>query len=202
VNTNRILALLTVMLASAVLPGCWTTSLHGLYENGDQHLTYDPALGGRWQAEQDSSLVITGDPNDGSYTLEAADEEGRYVYDGHLVQLGPYRFLDVVPVVSYGADGRNQLTEPGYLQVHTVLKVVLEGDSLFLMAPSDHRLCEAASENKLTIGDCESGDFVFTARTRVLQEFFLKHADDLEIFDKRDPDRALHRQTEKKGAAQ
>ena len=194
-KTKRTLVLLTAILALAVLPGCWTTSLHAFYENDDQHLTYDPALIGTWQADKGSPLAVTGDSKIGDYTLEVTDEDGRYAYNGHLVQLGSYRFLDVVPTVSYDAGGKRQQTEPGYIPAHSIFKVIIEGDLLFLIAPNDERLCTVARENKLAVGDCIDDDFVFTARTGVLQEFFLKHADDLQIFDKRDPDRALHRRT-------
>ncbi len=201
-NKNRTLALVITLLSLAILPACWTSSLHALYDDGDQHLTYDPALVGVWQGQTDSPIAITGNPTADSYTLETSDEDGRYVYGGRLVQLGSYRFLDVVPSVSYDKAGKSQEIEPGYFQAHSILKVILEGDSLFLMAPNDGRLCAAAKENKLTLGDCVDGDFMFTARTPVLQDYFLKHADDLEIFDKRDPDSVLHRQAVKQGAAQ
>jgi len=202
VNTNRTLALIVVVLGLVVLPGCWTTSLHALYEEGDQHLTYDSALIGVWQNLSDSPIAITGDPSTGFYNLEASDEDGRYGYSGGLVQLGPYRFLDVVPSASYDKAGKSQEIEPGYFRAHSILRVILEGDSLSLMAPNDGRLCAAARENKLTLGDCVDGDFMFTAQTAVLQEYFLKHADDLEVFDKTDPDSVLHRQAVKQGATQ
>jgi hypothetical protein len=124
------------------------------------------------------------------------------VYSGSLVQLGSYRFLDVVPLSSYDTQGKSQQIEPGYIPTHSILKVILEGDTLSLMAPNDGRLCAAARENKLTLGDCVDGDFMFTAQTAVLQEYFLKHADDLEVFDKTDPDSVLHRQAVKQGATQ
>lgn len=192
-NTKRTFGLLIAILALLVLPGCWTTSLHALYENDDPHLTYDPAMIGTWQADAESPVVITGDSKGGDYTLEYRDEDGRYVYEGRLVQLGSYRFLDVVPTASYGASGNNQEVEPGYFPMHSILRVTLENDSLALTAPDDTRLCTAAQENKLTVGDCVDGNFVFTARTAVLQGFLLEHADDLEIFPRTKPDAALHR---------
>jgi hypothetical protein len=193
VNTRRTFGLLTAILALSVLPGCWTASLHALYESGDPHLTYDPALVGTWLADPDSPLVISGDPKGSYYTLELTDEDGRQVYNGHLVQLGSYRFLDVVPSESYDATGKRQPIEPGYFPAHSILRVTFENGSLFLVAPDDARLCALARENKLTVGDCVDGDFMFTAGTSVVQEFLSKHADDLEIFDQRDPDLALHR---------
>jgi hypothetical protein len=65
-TTRTKFVLLTAMLVSlAVLPACWTYSLHPLYEDDDQHLTYDPALEGRWQQTgnecQTCRLFITGD---------------------------------------------------------------------------------------------------------------------------------------------
>ena len=200
--TKPSFALLTAMLALAVLPGCWTTSLQPLYENGDPHLIYDSALVGKWQSEHDSPISISGNSSSGDYTLETSDEEGRYVYNARLVQLGSYRFLDVVPLTSYDPQGKSQETEPGYIRSHTLLKVSIELDSLFLMAPNDSKLCAAAREKQPLIGDCVDGDFVFTARTAAVQEYFLNHAADPDLFDKQDPDSALHRVVAKQGDAQ
>ena len=201
-NMKLKLGLLTALLALTVLPGCWTSSLQPLYKDGDPHLAYDPGLIGTWQTKTDSPLVITGDSTADDYALQTTDERGRYLYSGRLVQLGSYRFLDVVPSSSYDVQGRPQQTEPGYIPTHSILKVIIEGDSLYLIAPNDEQLCAAARDNKVKVGDCIDDDFVFTAQTGSLQEFFLKHADDLEIFDAKDPERALHRLMEKKGAVQ
>jgi hypothetical protein len=202
VLTKRGLALLTALLALVVLPGCWTTSLQALYAEGDQHLIYDPALVGKWQGEHDSPVSITGDSTTGNYTLDASDEDGRYVYNAGLVQLGSYRFLDVVPIASYDSQGNSQEAALGYIRSHSILKVSMESDSLFLMAPDDSKLCVAARKKKPPMGDCIDGDFVFTARTAALQEYFLQHATDPNLFDKQDPDWALHRVVAKQGGGQ
>jgi hypothetical protein len=110
-TTRTEFVLLAMLVSLAVLPACWTYSLHPLYEDDDQHLTYDPALEGTWQQTgnecQTCRLLISGDSRPQQYTLQSIDlqkakcncgsADGPEIkFEGHLVQLGSHRFLDAV----------------------------------------------------------------------------------------------------------
>ena len=196
--------LLAVITGLAVIPGCWTYSLHPLYESNDPHLVYDPALEGKW-ASGDADcrgclLVISGDAKSLAYTFEfvnptekkcdcGIDDSPRPHYEGHVLQLGPSRFLDVLPM----GDPAGQ----GYITAHNFFKIKLDRRSLVLVPSSDSWLCENA---KPEIGECVDNDFVFTSQTDALQEFLQAHASDEDLFPKPDPDDGLRRVEEPGGS--
>ena len=200
-TTRTKFVLLTAMLVSlAVLPACWTYSLHPLYEDDDQHLTYDPAPEGTWQQTgnecQTCRLLISGDSRAQQYTLQLIDlqkakcncgsADGPEIkFEGHLVQLGSHRFLDAVS--QSDAEGMDAIP------AHNIFKITAEGDSLSLMALSDDWLCHTPEAEQARLGECMDGDFVFTATTEVLQDFVQNHAEDEGVFPSPGDDDEWHR---------
>jgi len=190
---------LTAILASVVLlSGCWTYSVHPLFENGDQYLTYDPLLEGSWQAGDDdcSKIVISGDSRTEEYTITFIDSQNGHDCNGNepgirfaarLVQLGPERFLDAVP--------HGDAVGIGSLRTHSVFKVFLNADSLVLVPLSDSWLCHTSEAEQANLGECLDGDFLLTAHTDVLQNFVKSHAEDDGVFPKPSEDDWWHRET-------
>jgi hypothetical protein len=86
--------LLVVALASA-LTAC-VPSVYPLYT--DKELRFDPGLLGTWGEDgtPDESWTFT-KAGDTSYTLVVKDGDGSGRFEAHLLQLGKYRFLDLVP---------------------------------------------------------------------------------------------------------
>jgi hypothetical protein len=195
---------LAVMASLAVIPGCWTYSLHPLYEANDPHRLYDPELEGKWETgDSDCAaciLAITGDAPSLSYTFEfvdpskkkcdcATDDSPVPRYEGRVLQLGPGRFLDATPI----GDAAGQ----GYMAAHNLFKIKVDRHSLLLMPASDDWLCANA---KPEIGECIEGDFIFTSQTSVLQDFIQAHAGDDGLFPKPNPGDGLRRVEETGGS--
>jgi hypothetical protein len=197
---QKIMSLTLAIAALAFLPGCWTYSLHSLYRDDDPGLAYDPTLTGTWKNRnsdcQNCQLVIAGDSKTQQYTLQlfdkaeiqchcASNDSAGIRYAGNLVQLGTARFLDVVP----GGDPAGMGTIP----THSIFKIVVEDDSLFLVPLSDSWLCSAPEAEQYRLGECIEGDFVLTASSDVLQDFVQNHADDDGVFPTLDGDATFHR---------
>jgi hypothetical protein len=193
---QKIMSRMLAIAALAFLPGCWTYSLHSLYRDEDPRLAYDPTLTGTWE-NKNSQLVIAGDSQTQQYTLQlfdkdeikchcASNDSAGIRYAGNLGQLGTARFLDVVP----GGDAAGM----GAIPAHSIFKIVVEDNSLFLVPLSDSWLCSAPEAEQYRLGECiDRSDFVLTASSDVLQDFVQNHADDDGVFPTLDGDAAFHR---------
>jgi len=191
------IGLTTIFAGLIFLPGCWTYSVHPLAEKDDPHLTYDPLLEGVWQSRDNhcGKIVIAGDSKAQEYTVTLFDLENDAQCDGtesgvrfsaRLVQLGTERFLDAV------ASG--DAADIGAQRAHSILKVLLNVDSLDLVPLSDSWFCDASKSEQAKLGECVNGDFMMTMHTDVLQEFVKNHADDVGIFPEPNVDDTLHRE--------
>ena len=195
---------LAAMFAGLILlPGCWTYSVHPLFENGDPHLTFDPLLEGSWHAGDDdcSKIVISGDSKAQEYTVTFMDlpnghncngNESGIRFAARLVQLGPDRFLDAVP--------NGDTVGMGSVPTHSFLKVFLNADSLALVPLSDSWLCGTSEAERAGLGECLDGDFVLTAHTDVLQDFVKSHANDEGVFPEPSEDDTWHRERKSGGS--
>jgi hypothetical protein len=108
----RLAAIALALAGLLVLPGCWVTSINGLYEEPstdnpqtDPGLVFDASLIGSWIEVGDkctAPLAIT--HKDEVYDLRSTGEgEGctdsdKAHYQAHLVKLDAYYFLDVSPM--------------------------------------------------------------------------------------------------------
>lgn len=85
---------LLVCMAVVVAAGC-VPSLHSIVT--DKTLTYDPALAGRYQADE-TVWTITGDPNEKSYAIVIKEKEDKQsLLKAKLVDVQGVRFLDFYP---------------------------------------------------------------------------------------------------------
>lgn len=192
-HITRGVKLLVIATVLTAFPACWTYSLHPIAEENDPHLVYDPALEGTWQAgnaQDDTRMIVTGDPKLLSYSLRLArsseinvhDNDPDIRFDAKMIQLGANRFLDALP--------QGDAQGLGSFPAHNILKVTLNHDSLALVLPSEGWLCNATH---LKLGECTNGDFLLTASTDILQGFLQKHGSDSELFSKPSDDEVFHR---------
>lgn len=87
-------ARLLICMVAVVVAGC-VPSLHSIVT--DKTLTYDPALAGRYQAD-DTVWTITGDPNEKSYEIVIKEKEDKQsLLRAQLVDVQGTRFLDFYP---------------------------------------------------------------------------------------------------------
>jgi len=110
ISRTRSIAL--VLAALLVLPGCWVTSINGLYEqesldnpyNKDPDVVFDPSLIGSWSLTEDKcTMLLTIAAKDEVYDLQSTEQgEGCSSDKSHrqarLVKLDSYYFLDVSPM--------------------------------------------------------------------------------------------------------
>jgi hypothetical protein len=81
-------------LGLIIVGGC-VPSLHSIVT--DESLTYDPALPGRYQAD-DTVWTITGDPNEKSYEIVITEKDNKQsLLTAQLVDIQGKRFLDMYP---------------------------------------------------------------------------------------------------------
>lgn len=198
--------LLCIALAGlSVLTGCWTYSLRPVYSDDDPNLTCEPALQGTWKSDSNESITITGDSNCKKYQLKwmrlSSNAEAQpktdfdFTFSGRLVQLGADRFLDVVPEMD------EEGGVPGMLPTHSVFKISLQGDTLFLLPLNLDWLCSAPLSDQAALGQCIDGDFILTASTDVLQEYVRNHGEDAQVFPEMD-DSDGFRRVAKPGSAE
>jgi hypothetical protein len=198
IKLQKGLALTTVLAGLILLSGCWTYSVHPLAEKDDPHVAYDPLLEGVWEPRDNhcGKIVIAGDSKAQEYTVTLIELENDSQCDGtesgvqfsaRLVQLGTGRFLDAVASGHTAEIGAQQ-------RAHSIIKVLLNTDSLDLVPLSDSWFCDASKAEQANLGECVNGDFMMTMHTDVLQEFVKNHADDVGVFPEPNVDDTLHRE--------
>jgi hypothetical protein len=97
------------LAVTLIIAGC-VPSLHSIVT--EKTLTYDPALVGKWQAD-DAVWTITGNAEDKSYDVEILEKEDKKSkLKAQLVELQGHRFLDMV------ADDGTQLNTGDWFNAH------------------------------------------------------------------------------------
>jgi hypothetical protein len=152
-NAKMLLPLALVLLATACGPVEW---LNPCFKEGD--LVLDPALVGAWSDEDGKSILKFHKTGDKDYELlnteihanEADPEQARY--EAHLVRLGAYLFLDLVPKAPQVTSSSFKLpltpsSDGTPFQPHLV-KV---GDGLYASLVQGQQVSEASQES----GSCE-----------------------------------------------
>jgi hypothetical protein len=152
-NAKLLIPLVLVLLATACGPVEW---LNPCFK--EENLVMDPALGGTWNAPDGKSslrFIAAGDKGyELVYTELQADnlEPEKSKFEAHLVRLGAYLFLDLVPEAPQVNPGSYTLppapsADGTPLQPHLV-KV---GDGLYASLVQDPQVAEASHEG----GSCE-----------------------------------------------
>jgi len=181
---------LFIVTMASMFAAC-VPSVYPLYT--DRDLRFDPALVGTWAEEADAHESWTFEKaGDDSYTLTVKDGEKSGRFDAHLVQLGKYRFLDIVP----DDDTLEQVQLPdiytaSLIHGHMFLKVDQIEPRLQMAFLDPNWLGPYLREHPTDLahrGGCCShreSDLVLLAETRHLQAFMMEHADDKGAFGDR-----------------
>lgn len=168
----RKIGLLLAAFLMLSLCGCIITSLHPLYDNDD--LIFEPALLGSWEEVGDDFHATFEKREENSYLIDHLENKEHSRFTGHLVKIGDELFLDVVP------DGES-------IELHDVLTgFVIPVHSFYRITPSDKTLQLAGLDfgwlenyleaNPSAVGHTIlDGNIVFTASTKEMQAFLLKH---------------------------
>lgn len=180
-------------LLAAVLGGCIpVASVHCLYTEKD--VIFEEKLLGTWVQEPNSPKTTweftrhDEEPNN-VYKLVFTDEEGKKgSFVAVMVKLKDKLFLDVYPdELPWDMEDPNQVDWPYnsffMIPVHTFLKVDSIEPQLKLRITMDDKMEELIKENPNAIEHILIEDrIVLTAKTKALQEFILKYADDELLF--------------------
>jgi hypothetical protein len=170
-----------VMIAAAwVFSGC-IPSLHPFFDEKD--LVMEPGLTGEWQEKgSDEPEVWRFEPaEDRSYKLTTTDKENKQGdFTAHLFKLEQHYFLDLVPSdCSYAAD-QADLVAFAMFPGHLLLRVTQFEPELQIAGFDYEWLQEHLEANPKALAHHKEGDrIVLTAETRALQQFVLKHLNEL-----------------------
>jgi hypothetical protein len=160
-----------VLVLSLLLAGC-VPSLHPLYTEKD--LVYDAALLGVWVDDEGRTSWTVKRAGDKSYSLMAIDEKGNARhYEGHLLDLGKHRFLDLLPE-------KPEVEDYHLIRAHTFYRIWAYGDTFRLagLDPDWIRKRKIAIRHELL----PPKGMLLTAPTKSLQEFVLQYVEDPEAF--------------------
>jgi hypothetical protein len=158
------------LAAVLIIAGC-VPSLHSIVT--EKTLTYDPALVGKWQAD-DAVWTITGDPEKKSYVVEIAEEGKQSTLTAHLVELKGHRFLDM-----FAEDGKQLNTGEWFnahiLPVHNFWKIEKK-DAGFVILDMKYETVQSVIKDKPQIVKHEVVDndrLVLTDSAENLQKFLV-----------------------------
>jgi len=109
-NAKILVALATVLLTPACGP---LEFLNPCYKAED--LVLDPALATSWKDEDGATVLKFQESGEKSYEMITIEQHGNAgpeetKYDAHLLRLGEYLFLDLVPEVAKASPGAYKLT--------------------------------------------------------------------------------------------
>jgi hypothetical protein len=188
-NTKKIL----FYLLAVVLGGCVpVASVHCLYTK--ENAVFDEKLLGIWVQEPNNPKTtweFTRDKDEPNnvYKLIFSDEEGsKGSFVAVMVKLKDKLFLDVFPdELPWDMEDPNQVDWPYnsffLIPAHTFIKIDSIEPQLKLRVTMDDKMDELLKEYPDAIEHIKIDDrIVLTAKTKALQEFILKYADDERLF--------------------
>ena len=160
-----------------IMAGC-VPSLHPLFT--EKELVFDPALVGTWGKEDGEERWVFTRSGEKGYTVEYTQDGELRKFEGHLVQLGKFRFLDLYPE---DMDIKNETYKFHFIPAHTFSRIWIEGDDLRVALMEGDWLKRMIDAKSVSIAHERMEDLiVLTAPTAKLQELVLKHAEDSEAF--------------------
>ena len=187
-NTKKTLFYLLAVILGGCIP---VASLHCLYT--DKDMIFEEKLLGTWVQEPNNPKTIweftrINEPNN-AYKLIFTDEEGKKgSFVVVMVKLQDKLFLDAYPSeVPWELEDPNQMKWPYdsffLIPAHTFIKVDSIEPQLKIRVTMDDKMEELLKENPNAIEHTSIDDrIVLTAKTKELQEFVLKYAEDERLF--------------------
>jgi hypothetical protein len=178
-------AQLTFIFALLImLPGCWVTSIHSLYEEGkDTDVISDQNFVGMWTAtDQDkctTTLTVTAEGV--GYSLhsvesgEACSNRGEVSnFQARLVKLDAYRFLDIAPLDKDVCDW--------CIAQHQIFLVKIDSDALAFTPIDSDWLKAAVAAKTVTLSTLPDDTDKLISPSKDLKEFCRRFAADKTVF--------------------
>lgn len=171
--TKKIVAFVVLSL---MIIGC-VRSFNPLFTAKD--LIFDQTLIGTWTDNNNNTWTFL-KGKEKSYELIYTEKNSPAKFKAHLVKLGKYRFLDLVPEEP-GID--NSFFAAHLIPVHTFSRIWIAEDSLRLSVFDNGWLKKMIDSKKISIAHQRQGDgIILTASTRELQKLVVTYADDPKAF--------------------
>ena len=173
-NTIAIPFVMAVLLAGCV------PSLQPLYT--DREVVFDPALLGGWVDKGGEDKWVFSRSGDKNHYEVVNTRRGKSPgsFEGHLVQLGAYRFLDLYPTEP---DIDNETYKFHLIPAHSISRIWLEGDVLRVATLDQDWLWGNIKESKIQIAhERLDNSLLLTAPMAELQKLVLRYADDPKAF--------------------
>jgi hypothetical protein len=173
----RTMMLLVTGTLALLMVAC-IPSLHPIYTEKD--LVFDPGLLGTWADKEGKDRLVLVRSGEKSYDFYYTEEEDSRRFEGHLAQVGGYRFLDLLPA---DPGMKNEFYQMHLIRAHTFSRVWIEGDTLRL-AFFDHGWVKGMiDQGRMTIAYERSDEgILLTAATAELQKLVVKYAEDPKAF--------------------
>lgn len=184
VNHDMSKAILVLLGAVALVCSC-VPSVNPYYTAKD--VITDPRLPGEWRdtdnKDKTSSWKFEDDGTNG-YKLTITEDKGKTgVFNAHLFQLGQEDFLDLIPGDCNFAPDQAGLVGVAMIPGHLLMHVSILEPTLHLALCDPDWLKKYLAGNPDAIAHSQYQDMIyFTASTRDLQKFVLKHLGKGELF--------------------
>jgi hypothetical protein len=177
---RKAIQLSIIAFIAALIGGC-VPSWNALFTEKD--LTFDTKLVGTFNSDDDETWEFAKD-GDKKYKLTYADKDGKATFDAHLLKIQDRQFVDI------------QLDEKGYegLKLNALAKLTMVpariffrvdeiGNSLKLAAVNPDSLAKHLEKNPKAIAHLKKDEMLFfTAETKDLQAFVIKHVEGEALF--------------------
>ncbi len=189
--------LIAIAIIGMLMSGCLVKSLHPFYTEKDIVFrkdilgTYTDQEKGTWTIEPQEEKGLFGKNKSNKptkfYLLKMVDSKNRTVtLRGCLFKLDNDYYCDFYPESGNNDDNQTDLYNFQVLGVHTVARVVITKNQLFIKWYSEEWLGNLFKENKIRLAheNTEDDNIVLTASTQELQKFMRKFAKDPNAFKK------------------
>lgn len=174
-------------LCSIGLSGCEgddgpALSVQPFYAPAD--LDDDPGLAGAWTDKEGDFTFIFEPGDEQTYKLVVEEKDGERVsranFEAHLMNLGPHRFLDFLPVSSAQ---ENVFFQMHLVPAHSLARVELSQDKLELAFLDGEWLQKKIDEKTVDVPyQKTSGAPLLTGTTDEIQDLVLLNLDEKEMF--------------------
>ena len=177
---RKAIQLSIIAFIAALIGGC-VPSWNALFAEKD--LIFDAKLVGTFNGDDDEVWEFAKN-GDRKYKLSYTDKDGKATFDAHLLKIQDRQFLDVrLDEKGYEGLKLNALAKMTMVPARIFLRVDEIGSSLKMAAVNAGWLGEHLEKNPKAIAHLKTSEMLFfTAETKDLQAFVIKHAEGEALF--------------------
>ena len=177
---RKAIQLSIIAFIAALIGGC-VPSWNALFTEKD--LIFDAKLVGTFNGDDDEVWEFAKD-GDKKYKLTYTDKEGKATFEAHLLKIKDRQFLDVqLDEKGYEGLKLNALAKLTMVPARIFFRVDEVGSSVKLAAVNPDWLAKHLEKNPKAITHLQKGEMLFfTAETKDLQAFVIKHVEGEALF--------------------